>query len=67
MYLGIDQQSGLVYEGLDGPVLPVVPRPTVTQAKLIKREGIGTTDLAGPYTAPAARPRACKVARVAFA
>ncbi|MCP3380434.1 MULTISPECIES: hypothetical protein [unclassified Bradyrhizobium] len=38
MYLGIDQQSGLVYEGLDGPVLPVVPRPTVTQAKLIKRE-----------------------------
>jgi hypothetical protein len=38
MYLGIDQQSGLVYEGIDGPVLPVVPRPTVTQAKLIKRE-----------------------------
>lgn len=36
MYLGIDQQSGLVYEGLEGPVLPVVPRPTVTQAKLIK-------------------------------
>ena len=38
MYLGIDQQSGLVYEGLEDPVLPVVPRPTVTQAKLIKRE-----------------------------
>jgi hypothetical protein len=38
MYLGIDQQSGLVYEGLEGPVLPVVPRPTVTQGKLIKRE-----------------------------
>jgi hypothetical protein len=38
MYLGIDQQSGLVYEGIEGPVLPVVPRPTVTQAKLIKRE-----------------------------
>ncbi|MBR0753707.1 hypothetical protein JQ604_16080 [Bradyrhizobium jicamae] len=38
MYLGIDRQSGLVYEGLEGPVLPVVPRPTVTQGKLIKRE-----------------------------
>ncbi|MET4085575.1 hypothetical protein [Bradyrhizobium sp. S3.5.5] len=38
MYLGIDQQSGLVYEGIEGPVLPVVPRPTVTQAKLIKRD-----------------------------
>ena len=38
MYLGIDQQSGLVYEGFDGPILPVVPRPTVTQAKLIRRE-----------------------------
>ncbi|MHC2462492.1 hypothetical protein [Bradyrhizobium embrapense] len=36
MHLGIDQQSGLV--GLDSPALPVVPRPTVTQAKLIKRE-----------------------------
>jgi len=24
MYVGIDQQSGLVYEGLEGPVLPVV-------------------------------------------
>jgi hypothetical protein len=38
MYLGIDQQSGLVYEGIEGPVLPVVPRPTVTQGKLIMRE-----------------------------
>lgn len=38
MFLGIDQQSGLVYEGLENPVLPVVPRPTVTQAKLIKRD-----------------------------
>jgi hypothetical protein len=27
VYLGIDQQSGLVYEGIDGPLLPVVPRP----------------------------------------
>jgi hypothetical protein len=56
MYLGIDQQSGLVYEGIEGPVLPVVPRPTVTQAKLIKRDedwndlptGIGSTKLNRP-------------------
>jgi len=32
MYLGIDNQSGLVYEGLDGPEMPVVPTPNVTQA-----------------------------------
>ena len=36
MYLGIDQQTGLVYEGSDGPVLPAVPTPSVTQAKLIE-------------------------------
>src|ERR1700736_1807658 len=34
----LSEQSGLVYEGIEGPVLPVVPRPTVTQATLIKRE-----------------------------
>jgi hypothetical protein len=38
MYLGIDQQSGLVYEGIGSPTLPVVPRAIVTQAKLIKNE-----------------------------
>lgn len=36
MYLGIDLQSGLVYEGNGGPVLPAVPTPVVTQAKLIE-------------------------------
>jgi hypothetical protein len=35
MHLGIDQQSGLVYEGVDGPDLPVFPAPSVTLAKLI--------------------------------
>lgn len=38
MYLGIDNQSGLVYEGLGGPELPVVPTPNVTQAKLIESD-----------------------------
>jgi hypothetical protein len=38
MYLGIDQQSGLVYEGIDSPPLPVVPRAIVIQAKMIKVE-----------------------------
>lgn len=38
MHLGVDQQSGIVYEGLEGPVLPVVPRPMISQCKLIKAE-----------------------------
>lgn len=38
MYLGIDNQSGMIYEGLGGPDLPVVPTPNVTQAKLIEIE-----------------------------
>ncbi|SEA76301.1 hypothetical protein SAMN05444680_103474 [Variovorax sp. YR216] len=38
MYLGIDQQKGLLYEGSDGPVLPAVPTPSVTQAKLIEAQ-----------------------------
>lgn len=36
MHIGIDNQSGLVYEGLGNPELPVVPTPNVSQAKLIK-------------------------------
>lgn len=38
MYLGIDNQSGLVYEGLGGAELPAVPNPNVTQAKLIESQ-----------------------------
>jgi hypothetical protein len=38
MYLGIDQQSGLAYEGIGMSTLPIVPTPSVTQAKLIKSE-----------------------------
>ena len=36
MHLGIDQQTGLVYEGADGPDLPVFPPPSVTLATLIQ-------------------------------
>jgi hypothetical protein len=32
MYLGIDQRSLLVCEGIDAPTLLVVPRAIVTQA-----------------------------------
>jgi hypothetical protein len=38
MHLGFDPQSGLVYEGFSAPERPVVPTPTVTQAKLIERQ-----------------------------
>ncbi|MGF6877247.1 hypothetical protein [Paraburkholderia sp. MM5477-R1] len=38
MYLGIDQQTGLVYEGLNAAQLPTVPTPSVTQAKLIETQ-----------------------------
>lgn len=37
MFLGIDNQTGLVYEGLGGADVAAVPSPHVTQAKLIER------------------------------
>lgn len=37
MYLGIDSQTGLIYEGSGNPDLPALPLPTVTQAKLIEK------------------------------
>lgn len=36
MHLGIDQQTGLVYEGVDGPDLPIFPAPGVTLATLVR-------------------------------
>lgn len=44
MYLGIDQHTGLVYEGYGAPAPPPsVPTPHIAQAKLIERGD----DLAG--------------------
>lgn len=37
MYLGIEQQTGLVYEGLGGPEIPSIPASIVTHAKLIEK------------------------------
>jgi len=36
VHLGIDQQTGLIYEGADGPDLPTFPPPSVTLATLIE-------------------------------
>lgn len=36
MFLGIDERSGLAYEGVHGVELPAVPNPIVTPAKLIE-------------------------------
>jgi hypothetical protein len=38
MYIGIEQQSGLIYEGTGAPELLIVPTPNVTQATLIESE-----------------------------
>lgn len=38
MYLGIDENTGLIYEGSGNPDIPSIPLPTVTQAKLIEKE-----------------------------
>jgi hypothetical protein len=37
MYLGIDTQNGLIYEGSSNPDLPALPLPTVAQAMLIEK------------------------------
>lgn len=38
MYLGICNNTGLVYEGLGAADIPSVPTPSITQAKLISAE-----------------------------
>lgn len=38
MYLGICNNTGLVYEGLGSADIPSIPTPSVTQAKLIEAE-----------------------------
>jgi hypothetical protein len=37
MYLGIDDNSGLIYEGASAADIPSIPTPSVTQAKLVDR------------------------------
>lgn len=54
MYLGIDNQSGLIYEGLGGPELPVVPTPNVTQAKLIESDQDWNSLPSGIFQSPMA-------------
>lgn len=39
MYLGIDSNTGLIYEGAGGADIPAIPTPAVTQAKLVERMG----------------------------
>lgn len=39
MYLGIDNSTGLVYEGAGGADTPAIPTPAVTQAKIVERIG----------------------------
>ena len=38
MYLGIEESTGLIYEGSGNPEIPAIPLPTVLQAKLIESE-----------------------------
>ena len=37
MYLGIEQSTGLIYEGTGSPDIPVIPMPSVVHAKIIQR------------------------------
>jgi len=39
MYLGIDNNTGLAYEGAGGADIPSIPTPAVTQAKIVERIG----------------------------
>ncbi len=39
MYLGICNNTGLVYEGMGAADIPSIPMPSVSQAKLIEAEG----------------------------
>jgi hypothetical protein len=36
MYLGIEENTGLIYEGSGNPDIPAIPLPSVLQAKLIE-------------------------------
>lgn len=38
MYLGIEENTGLIYEGSSDPEIPAIPTPAVLQAKLIESD-----------------------------
>ena len=38
MYLGIDPNSGLIYEGFGARDMPAIPTPNIALAKLIEKE-----------------------------
>lgn len=38
MYLGIDTNSGLIYEGFGAPDTPTIPTPNIAQARLVQSE-----------------------------
>lgn len=52
MYLGIDPNSGLAYEGLGAPDFPSIPSPHIVQAKLIESESDWTELPTGIATTP---------------
>src|SRR5438128_1932244 len=37
MYLGLEENSGLIYEGNSNPEIPAIPLPTVTQATIVEK------------------------------
>jgi hypothetical protein len=52
MRLGIHALTGLVYEGAINPDMPVLPMPTITQAKLIETEDDWQKLPSGLYQSP---------------
>lgn len=50
MYLGIEQHTGLIYEGTGNPDIPVIPMPSVVHAKFIEQPA-DWTSLPGPSEA----------------
>ncbi len=53
MHLGLDAQSGAVYEGMWGPTRPVVPLPSICLATLVEGQDDGTTLPAGLHQSAA--------------
>lgn len=52
MYLGIDTNSGLVYEGFGAPDMPAIPTPSIAQAKLIQTEADWDSLPGGLWSSP---------------